>query len=49
MTDTASAPADPATVNAMADRLRSVHVTLLFIAVLLCVMVGLNILLITAD
>jgi hypothetical protein len=33
----------------MADRLRSVHVTLLFIAVLLCVMVGLNILLITAD
>jgi len=36
-------------VTAMQDRLRSMHVTLLFIAVLLCVMLGLNLVILTAD
>jgi hypothetical protein len=36
-------------VAAMQDRLRAMHVTLLFIAVLLCVMLGLNIILLAGD
>ncbi len=36
-------------VRAMQDRLRSMHVTLLFIAVLLCVMLGLNMVILAAD
>ena len=36
-------------VLAMQGRLRAMHVTLLFIAVLLCVMLGLNLILLTAD
>ncbi len=48
MTETLSAEqAD--VVSAMQDRLRAMHVTLLFIAVLLCVMLGMNIILIAGD
>jgi hypothetical protein len=36
-------------VASMEDRLRAMHVTLLFIAVLLCVMLGMNIILIAGD
>ena len=43
---------DDDTVHAvvlMQDRLRAMHVTLLFIAVLLCVMLGLNLILLAGD
>jgi hypothetical protein len=36
-------------VASMQDRLRAMHVTLLFIAILLCVMLGLNLILIAGD
>ena len=50
MTDQLVADLDPvSTVDSMEDRLRAMHVTLLFIAVLLCVMLGMNILLIAGD
>ena len=50
MTETVAPPADPADlVASMQDRLRAMHVTLLFIAVLLCVMLGLNMVILAAD
>lgn len=50
MTETVTRPAETDdVVLAMQDRLRAMHVTLLFIAVLLCVMLGLNLILLTAD
>lgn len=36
-------------VDAMQERLRSMHVTLLFMAVLLCVLVGLNVVVLAWD
>ena len=36
-------------VASMEDRLRAMHVTLLFIAVLLCVMLGLNLIVLAGD
>lgn len=50
MTEHGAAPTDQTDlVTLLQDRLRAMHVTLLFIAVLLCVVVGMNILLIAAD
>lgn len=50
MTEIVAPPADTDDqVASMQDRLRAMHVTLLFIAVLLCVMLGLNLLVLTAD
>jgi len=52
MTETLAPPTETETedvVAAMQDRLRSMHVTLLFIAVLLCVMLGLNMVILAAD
>lgn len=50
MTETVAPPAQTSdVVAAMQDRLRAMHVTLLFIAVLLCVMLGMNLILLTAD
>jgi hypothetical protein len=40
---------DVDTVAMMEDRLRAMHVTLLFIAVLMCVLVGMNVVLLAAD
>lgn len=39
----------PQVVDDMHERLRSMHVTLLFMAVLLCVLVGLNIVILAAK
>ncbi len=50
MTETVAPPAETDDqVTTMQDRLRAMHVTLLFIAVLLCVMLGLNLLVLAAD
>jgi len=50
MTQIVAPPADSAdAVSEMQDRLRAMHVTLLFIAVLLCVMLGLNMVILAAD
>jgi hypothetical protein len=50
MTETVVPPAETDDVmTTMQDRLRSMHVTLLFIAVLLCVMLGLNMVILAAD
>ena len=50
MTETVTRPAETDdVVVAMQDRLRAMHVTLLFIAVLLCVMLGMNLVILTAD
>jgi hypothetical protein len=50
MTDHLVAEIDAAsTAASMEDRLRAMHVTLLFIAVLLCVMLGMNLILIAGD
>ncbi len=50
MTETVVPAADTDdAVAAMQDRLRAMHVTLLFIAVLLCVMLGLNMVILAAD
>ncbi len=50
MTDQAVADLDTVHAEAtMEDRLRAMHVTLLFIAVLLCVMLGMNIILIASN
>jgi hypothetical protein len=50
MTETVAPPAETDDVmTTMQDRLRSMHVTLLFIAVLLCVMLGLNMVILAAD
>lgn len=40
---------DQHVIDAMQDRLRSMHVTLLFMAVLLCVLVGMNVVVLAAD
>jgi hypothetical protein len=50
MTDTVVAPDDQLQgPTAMEARLHTMHVTLLFIAVLLCVLVALNVVVIAAD
>jgi len=50
MSETVTRPAESDDlVASMEDRLRAMHVTLLFIAVLLCVMLGMNLILLTAD
>jgi hypothetical protein len=50
MTETVTPPADTEDVVAsMQDRLRAMHVTLLFIAVLMCVMLGLNMVILAGD
>jgi hypothetical protein len=50
MTDQLTRPdLDEDVVASMQDRLRAMHVTLLFIAVLLCVMLGMNLLIIAGD
>jgi hypothetical protein len=46
---TAHEAVDPGVVESMQDRLRSMHVTLLFMAVLLCILVAMNILVLAAD
>lgn len=49
MTDHVAPPVESALVASLEDRLRAMQVTLLFIAVLLCVMVGLTVLVIAAQ
>ena len=49
MTDHTAPVAEQETVAALSDRLRSMHITLLFIAVLLCVMLGVNLVILAAD
>lgn len=50
MTETVTRPADTDDlVASMQDRLRAMHVTLLFIAVLLCVMLGMNLVILAGD
>ena len=50
MTETVAPPAETEDlVASMEDRLRAMHVTLLFIAVLLCVMLSMNLVILAGD